>query len=124
MWVISYPLRNPLWPKEKDNVPLKCNHHQPKTHTLLKNKVKALNQMNKIKGKINLKMVLNHQVMPKVKFSPPSKFKNKNKLNTTLKMIKLLLLVSPPRRNWSVVPRRLLPSSPPKAISWKTWLEA
>jgi hypothetical protein len=52
--VISYPLRNLLWPKEKDNVPLKWNHHQPKTHMLLKNKVKALNQVNKIKGKINL----------------------------------------------------------------------
>ena len=86
--VISYPLRNPLWLKEKDNVPLMWNHHQPKTHTLPNNKVKALNKMNKIKGKINLKMVVSHQVMPKVKFSPPSKFKIKNKLKTALKMIK------------------------------------
>ena len=83
-----------MWPKEKDNAPLKWSHHQPKTHTLPKNKVKALNLMNKTKGKINLKMVVNHQMMPKVKFSPPSKFKIKsklkikNKLKTTLKMIK------------------------------------
>ena len=81
-------MRNPLWPKEKDNVPLMWNHHQPKTHTLPKNKVKALNLMNKIKGKINLKMVVIHQMMPKVKFSPSSKFKIKDKLKTTLKMIK------------------------------------
>ncbi|SPT16180.1 unnamed protein product [Triticum aestivum] len=80
--------------KEKDNAPLKWSHHQPKAHTLPKNKVKALNLLNKTKGKSNLKMVLNHQVMPKVKFSPPSKFKiksilkNKNKLKTMLKMIK------------------------------------
>ena len=95
-WVLvsSYPLRNPLWPKEKDNVPLKWNHHQLKTHTLPKNKVKALNLVNKTKGKINPKMVVNHQMMPKVKFSPSSKFKImsklkvKNKLMTTLKMIK------------------------------------
>ena len=40
------------------------------------------------KGKITLKTVLTHQVMSKVKFSPPSKFKNKNKPKTTLKMIK------------------------------------
>ncbi|XBI55345.1 hypothetical protein VPH35_037188 [Triticum aestivum] len=66
--------------KEKDNVPLKWNHHQPKAHTLPKNKVKALYLMNKTKGKINLKTVLNHQVMPKVKFSPPSKFKIKSKI--------------------------------------------
>ena len=92
--VSSYPLRNPLWPKEKDNAPLKWSHHQPKAHMLPKNKVKALNIMNKTKGKINLKPVLNHQVMHKVKFSPPSKFKIKsklkikNKLKTALKMIK------------------------------------
>ena len=121
--VLSYPLRIPLWPKEKDNVPLMWNHHQLKAHTLPKNKVKALNLMNKIKGKINLKMVLNHQVMPKVKFFLPSKFKiksklkTKNKLKTTLKMIKLPLLNSLLRRNWSVVPPRLRPSSLPKIIS-------
>ena len=98
-------MRNPLWPKDKDNVPLKWNHHQPKTHTLPKNKVKALNLMNKIKGKINLKMVAIHQMMPKVKFSPSSKFKImsklkiKNKLKTALKMIKLTLLLPHPRRN-------------------------
>ena len=92
--VIFYPLRNPLWPKEKDNAPLKWSHNQLKTHTLPKNKVKALDLMNKTKGNINLKTVLNHQVMPKVKFSPPSKFKIKiklkikNKLKTTLNMIK------------------------------------
>src|SRR6187399_30471 len=96
-WVsdISYPLRNPLWPKEKDNVPLTWNHHQPKTHTLPKNKVKSLNQMNKAKCKINHKMVLVHQVMHKDKFPLPSKFKIKsnlkikNKLKATLMMIKL-----------------------------------
>ena len=77
-----------MWPKDKDNAPLKWSHHQPKTHTLPKNKVKALNQMNKIKGKINLKMVVIHQMMPKVKFSPSSKFKIKNKLMMTLKMTK------------------------------------
>ena len=85
---------NPLWPKEKDNAPLKWSHHLPKTHTLPKNKVKALSFMNKTKGKINLKMVVSHQVMPKVKFSLSSKFKiksklkRKNKLKTTLKTIK------------------------------------
>ena len=55
---------------------------------LPKNKVKALNLMNKTKGKIILNTVLTHQVMPKVKFSPPSKFKIKNKFMTVLKMIK------------------------------------
>ena len=79
---------NPLWLKEKDNVLLKWNLHQPKTHTLLKNEVRALNLKNKTKGKIMLKTVLTHLVMPKVKFSPPSKFKNENKLKTTHKMIK------------------------------------
>ena len=89
----------------------------PRPHMLPKNKVKALNLMNKTKGKIMLKTVLTHQVMPKVKFSPPSKFKIKNKLKTTLKMIKLPLLNSLLRRNWSVVPPRLHPSSPPRVIS-------
>ena len=83
---ISYPLRNPLWPKDKDNVPLKWNHHQPTAHTLPKNIVKALNLMNKTKGKINLKMVVNLQVMPKVKFSLPSKFKIKSKLKIKNKL--------------------------------------
>ena len=112
-----------MWLKEKDNVPLRWNHHQPKTHTLLKNKVKALNQMNKIKGKINLKMAVSHQVMPKVDFSLPSKFKIKsklkikNKLKTALKMIKFPLLFSHLRRNWSVVPLRLHPSSQMMVIS-------
>ena len=110
-------MRNPLWPKENDNAPLKWSHHQPKTHTLPKNKVKALNLVNKMKGKINLKMVGNHQVIPKVKFSLSSKFKIKNKLKTALKMIKFPLLISLPRRNWSVVPLRLHPSSQPKIIS-------
>ena len=116
-------MRNPLWPKEKDNVPLKWNHHRLKTHTPTKNKVMALNQVNKIKGKINLKMVANHQVTPKVKFLPPSKFKIKsklkikNKLKTMLKMIKLPLLNSLLRRNWSIVLLRLHPSSLPKIIS-------
>ena len=81
-------MRNPLWPKEKDNAPLKWSHHQPKTHTLPKNIVKALNLVNKTKGKINLKMVMIHQTMPNVKFSPSSKFKIKDKLKTPLKMIK------------------------------------
>ena len=50
-------------------------------------------------------MVVSHQVMPKVKFSLSSKFKIKgklkikNKLKTALKMIKLPLLFSHPRRN-------------------------
>jgi hypothetical protein len=87
-------LRYPLCPKEKDNVPLTWSHHQLKAHTLPKNKVKALNLMNKTKGKIMLKTVETHQVMPKVKFSPPSKFKIKSlleikiKVKTALKMIK------------------------------------
>ena len=61
--------------------------------------------MSKIKGKINLRMVVYHQVMPKVKFSPPSKFKIKsklkikNKLMMALKMIKFPLLFSHLRRN-------------------------
>ena len=90
---------------------------------LPKNKVKALNIMNKTKGKIILKTVLNHQVMPKVKFSPPRKFKIKsilkikNKLKTALKVIKFPLLFSHLRRNWSVVPLRLHPGSQPKVIS-------
>ena len=85
---LSYPLRNPLWPKDKDNAPLKWSHHQPKAHTLPKFNMKALSFKNMTKGKITLKTVLTHQVMPKVKFSPPSKFKIKNKLKTALKMIK------------------------------------
>ena len=102
--VIYYPLRNPLWPKEKDNALLKWSHHLIKTHMLPKNKVKALNLVNKTKGKINLKMVVNLQMMPKVKFSPSSKFKImsklkiKNKLKTALKMIKSTLPPHP-RRN-------------------------
>ena len=119
-----------MWPKEKENVLLKWNHHQPKTHTLPKNKVKALNHVNKIKGKINLKMVVSHQVMPKVKFFLSSKFKIKsklkikNKLKTALKMVKLPLLISLLRRNWSVVPLRLHPSSLPRVISRQMCLEA
>ena len=77
-----------MWPKEKDKAPLKCSHNQPKAHTLPKNNMKAIILENMTKGKITLKTVLTHQVMPKVKFSPPSKFKNKNKPKTTLKMIK------------------------------------
>ena len=56
--------------------------------------MKALILKNMTKGKITLKTVLTHQVMSKVKFSPPSKFKIKsklkikNKLKTALKMIK------------------------------------
>ena len=33
------PIEEPLWPKEKDNVPLKWNDHQPKTHSLMKKSV-------------------------------------------------------------------------------------
>ena len=94
-----------MWPKEKGNAPLKWSHHQPKTHTLPKNNVNALNHVNKIKGKINLKMVVSHQVMPKVEFSLPSKFKMKiklkikNKLKMALKMIKSTLLLPHPRSN-------------------------
>ena len=83
------PIEEPLVAEgEGQCAPLKWSHHQPKAHTLPMNKVKALNLMNKTKGKIILKTVLTHQVMPKVKFSPPSKFKIKNKLKTALKMIK------------------------------------
>ena len=83
-----------MWPREKDNVPLKWNHHQPESHSLPKNKVKALNLMDKTKGETWLMIVLYYQVMQKVKFSPLSKFKIKsilkikNKLKKTLKMIK------------------------------------
>ena len=77
-----------MWPKDKDKAPLKRSHHQPKAHALPKNNMKALILKNMTKGKIMLKTVLTHQVMPKVKFSPPRKFKIKNKLKTTLKMIK------------------------------------
>ena len=87
--VIFYPFRNPLWPKEKDNAPLKWSHHQPKTHTLPKNKVKALNLMNKTKGKFSLS----------IKFKIKSKLKIKNNLKAALKMIKLPLLFSHSRRN-------------------------
>ena len=86
---LSYPLRNPLWPKDKDKDPLKWSHHQPKAHMFPENNMKALILKNMTKGKIILKTMSTHQVMPKVKFShPPSKFKNKNKPKTTLKMIK------------------------------------
>ena len=50
--------------------------------------------MNKTKGKINdqgqdhAQDGVDTSSEPKVKFSPPSKFKNKNKPKTTLKMIK------------------------------------
>ena len=77
-----------MWPKENDKAPLKWSHHQAKAHTLQKNNMKALILKNMTKGKITLTAVLTHQVMPKVKFSPPSKFKNKNKPKTILKMIK------------------------------------
>ena len=66
---------NLLWPKEKDNALHKWSHHQLLTHTLPKNKVKALNQVNKINGKINLMMTVIHQVMPKIKFTTASKLK-------------------------------------------------
>ncbi|XBI50024.1 hypothetical protein VPH35_113499 [Triticum aestivum] len=84
---------------EKDNAPLKWSHHLPKTHTLPKNKVKALTFMNKTKDKINLKMEVNLQMMPKVKFSPSSKFKIMSKLKMALKMIKLTFLLPQPRKN-------------------------
>ena len=67
--------------------------------------MKALNLVNKIKGKIDLEMVVIHQVMPKIEFSLPIKFKIKsklkikNKLKTALKMIKFPLLFSHLRRN-------------------------
>ena len=73
-------MRNPLWPKEKDNALRKWSHHQPLTHTLEKNKPKALNQVIKIKGKINLKMMVMHQMMPKIKITTPSKLKIKGNL--------------------------------------------
>ena len=92
--VISYPLTNPLWPKEKDNVPLKWNHHQPKTHTLPKNKVKALNPINKAKCKINHKMVVIHQVMHKAKFPLPSMFKIKSKLKIKIKLMTTLKMIN------------------------------
>ena len=73
-----------MWPKEKEKAPLKWSHHQPKAHTLPKNNMKALILKNMTKVKITHKKVLTHQVKPKVKFSPPCKFKNKNKLKTTV----------------------------------------
>ena len=101
--------------------------------------MKVLNPMNKIKGKINLVEMVMHRMMPKIKFMPPSllmiksklkvksklktvlkiksKLKIKNKIKTTLRMIKLPLLNSLLRRNWSVMPLRLHPSSQPKIIS-------
>jgi hypothetical protein len=51
--------------------------------------MKALNLVNKIKGKINLMMMVIHQMMPKIKFMTLSKLKRKSKLKTTLKMIKM-----------------------------------
>ena len=63
------------------------------------------NLVNKTKDKINLKMVVNHQMTSKVMFSPSSKFMIKsklkilNKLKTALKIIKLILLLPHPRRN-------------------------
>src|SRR6187399_2531821 len=125
-WVldISYPLSNPLWPKEKDKVPLKWNHHQPKTHTLPKNKVKALNRTNKAKCKINHKMVVSHQMMQKAKFSPLSKIKIKIKLLTTLKMINSMLLNCHLKSNWSVVLQKLPPGLLLENITWRIFLEA
>ena len=122
---LSYPLSNPLWPKEKDNVLLKWNLHQPKTHTLPKNKVKALNRTNKAKCKINHKMVENHQMMHKAKFCPPSKIKINRKLKikikllTSLKMINSVLLNYLLKSNWSVVLQKLPPGLLPENITWR-----
>jgi hypothetical protein len=54
--------------------------------------VKALNQVNKIKGKINPMMMVVHQMMPKIKFKTPSKLKIKSKFKTVLKVIMMILL--------------------------------
>ena len=97
--------------------------------------MKALNPMNKIKGKINSMEMVMHQMMPKIKFMPPSSLKIKSylkvksklktvlkiksklktvlkiksKLKTVLKMCKMILKC-PSRNFWSVVPPRWLPS--------------
>ena len=39
MGIGHIPLRNPVWPKEKDNAPSRWILHLLKTHTLPKNKV-------------------------------------------------------------------------------------
>ena len=105
---------------------------------LSKNKMNALNLMNKIKGKINPMEVVMCQMMPKIKFMPPSPLKVKSKLKTVLNMCKIksqlkikrklktvltiksklktvvkmckMILKCPLRNFWSVVPLRWLPS--------------
>ena len=52
------PIKEPLVAEGEGQCSTKWSHHQPKAHTLPKNKVKALNLKNKTKGKVNLKMVL------------------------------------------------------------------
>lgn len=76
------------------------------THTLPKNIVKALNQENKLNGKINSIMVMTHLVMPKIKFMTVSKVKLRSKLEPTLKSLKMKCLKNLLRSKESVVPPR------------------
>ena len=103
---------------------------------LPKNKVKTLNQVNKIKGKINHVEMVVHQMMPKIKFMPlsslkiKSKLKSKSKLKTMLKIksklktVLKLILKCPSRNFWSVVPLRWPPCSSVNNMSWRMCLEA
>src|SRR3954469_4979838 len=85
VWDISYPLRNPLWRKEKDNALLKWSHHLLKINKPTKNKMKALSLPNNIKVKIISMLRVSHPMMTKIKF----KFKDK------LKMLSKSLLMLP-----------------------------
>ena len=111
----------------------KWSHHIRQTHTLPKNKVKALNLMSNIKGKINPVEMVMHQMMPKIKFMPPTLLKIKSKLKTVLKIkskLKMMLKMSkmilkcPSRNFWSAVLLRWLPSSSVNNMSWRMCLEA
>ena len=88
VWVKSYQLRNPVWWKEKDNDLLMWSHQLLKINKQTKNKMKALLQPNKIKVKINLVMVVVHQMMIKIMFMTKGKLKMMSKLMVELKLPK------------------------------------
>src|SRR4051812_22810002 len=79
VWDISYPLRNPLRRKEKDNALLKWSHHLLKINKQTKNKMKALSLPNKIKAKITSLMRVSHPMMTNIKFPFKDKLKMRSK---------------------------------------------
>src|SRR3954462_12886626 len=90
-WDFSYPLRNPLWRKEKDNALLKWSHHLLKINKPTKNKMKALSLPNKIKVKIASTMKVSCHMMTKIKFKIKDYLKMLSKFLWMLPLPKMFL---------------------------------